>query len=92
MMNEKQKRMMDFINSYWKEQYRSPTLREIKDGAGVSSISLVSYHLDKLRLGGQIIWNDAYAISRAIVPAWVKDVIDQHILGDLLVAPDKEKL
>ncbi|KKL59363.1 hypothetical protein LCGC14_2216160, partial [marine sediment metagenome] len=24
MMNEKQKRMMDFINSYWKEQYRSP--------------------------------------------------------------------
>ena len=84
MMTAKQKRILDFINQYWKENYRSPTIREIRDSAGISSTSLVSFHLDKLRFGGQIIWNDTYAISRAIVPNWVKDAIDRATIGLLI--------
>jgi len=77
MMTAKRKCILAFINSYWKEQYHPPTIREIKDAAKISSTSLVAYHLDKLRLGGQIIRNDTYAVSRAIVPIWVKRAIDQ---------------
>ncbi|MCS6774778.1 MAG: transcriptional repressor LexA [Anaerolineae bacterium] len=45
---EIQMRILDFINRYVEERGMPPTIREIQQGAGLSSTSMVSYHLRAL--------------------------------------------
>ena len=45
---ESQQRILEFINAYVEKNEVPPTIREIQKGAGISSTSMVSYHLKAL--------------------------------------------
>lgn len=45
---ESQRRILEFITSYVEQNDVPPTIREIQKGAGISSTSMVSYHLKAL--------------------------------------------
>ena len=47
-LTDSQQRIMDFINRYVSMNDVPPTIREIQHGAGISSTSMVSYHLKAL--------------------------------------------
>lgn len=51
-LTARQREIVTFIAAYRSEHYMSPTLREIGDGVGLSSLATVHHHLDALvRLG-----------------------------------------
>ena len=47
-LTEPQRRIIEFINRYVETNDLPPTIREIQRGAGISSTSMVSYHLKAL--------------------------------------------
>lgn len=51
---ETRKRIYLFIRDYWATYKIPPSMREIVEGAGISSTSIVSYHLDILRDEGLV--------------------------------------
>lgn len=66
-MSERLQRILDFIWAYWRQAGSSPSVREIAEGAGISSTSVVAYHLKGLRRRG-LIHLPAARLSRGIVP------------------------
>lgn len=62
-----------FIDDFWKENYRAPTFREIKDGTGAKSTSTVSYAIDRLVRRGVLAHRDNLA------PVWLKELIDMRL-------------
>jgi SOS-response transcriptional repressor LexA len=60
-------KIMAFLVDYWLEHKKSPTIREIGDGIGTSSTSVVAYHLGVLVDMGQI-RTDASMKERNIFP------------------------
>ncbi len=50
----KRRRIIDFINSFVREQGYPPTVRDIQYGCGISSTSVVDYHLKVLERSGHI--------------------------------------
>ena len=55
MISDRQKNIFDFIVGYKsRNDGNSPTIREIADGCGISSTSVVSYNLLKLAGEGVI--------------------------------------
>jgi len=58
-------RMLEWIGAYWEDHGIPPTIREICDGCGISSTSVVHYHLGKLEAAGYI--RRTPRISRGIV-------------------------
>lgn len=59
-------KILDFIVSYNLKHKRPPTIREIRDAAGLLTTSTVPYHLRKLQADGLIDW--IHDISRGIIP------------------------
>ncbi|MCS7060983.1 MAG: transcriptional repressor LexA [Anaerolineae bacterium] len=47
-LSEPQQKILSFINQYMEQNDIPPTIREIQHGAGISSTSMVSYHLKAL--------------------------------------------
>ncbi len=47
-LSEPQQKILSFINVYMEENDIPPTIREIQHGTGISSTSMVSYHLKAL--------------------------------------------
>ena len=53
-ISSKQKRIVDFISSFWEKHGYPPTVRDIAKGCGVSSTSVVDYNLKRLEQLGAI--------------------------------------
>jgi len=50
----KQQKIVDFIRRFWGEHHYPPSVRDILEGCGVSSTSVVDYNLDILEREGYI--------------------------------------
>lgn len=66
-------KVFDYICDYKKENDgNSPTVREIKRGCGLSSESVVSYHLDILQCEGKIRrWPHTWRRVEVVGGKWV---------------------
>ncbi len=53
-LSSKQQQMIDFIRHFWEERGYPPTVRDIVDGCGISSTSVVDYNLNILEKKGFI--------------------------------------
>ncbi len=53
-LNEKHRRILAFIDDYTAENGFPPSIRDIKEATGISSTSVVKYHLDRLVREGLI--------------------------------------
>lgn len=66
-MNERQKKIYEFIKDYTEEYKYPPTIREIALGVGLKSSSTVHGHLDRMRRGGHINFVDLAVRTLSIV-------------------------
>lgn len=53
-MTERRQQVLDFIRQFIAEKHYPPTYEEIRVGCGMSSKSLVDYHLNHLEADGEI--------------------------------------
>ena len=63
--NKYRKAIYEAIRSYWKENRRPPSIRDICALANVPSTSTVAHHLDVLEEEGKLVPRDG---TRSIVP------------------------
>ena len=54
MLSPKQKRILKFIRKFLEDRGYPPTIRDIARGFGISSTSVVTYHLTRLEAAGHI--------------------------------------
>ena len=54
MLSPKQKRILKFIRKFLEDRGYPPTIRDIARGFGISSTSVVTYHLTRLETAGHI--------------------------------------
>lgn len=64
MPNARQQAMLDYIAAYATEHGSTPTVREIMAEVGISSTSVCTYHLNKLRAAGLL--NRAGSVARGL--------------------------
>ena len=53
-LSSKQQHIIDFIRRFWEDKGYPPTIRDIVNGCGISSTSVVDYNLDVLEREGYI--------------------------------------
>lgn len=83
-LNERQKRLLTFLQHFTAEKGYPPTIREIVHSLDFSSTSVVSYHLDRLvRLG--LLEKDTH-VSRGI------KLVNHHQPGGMVNIPLFEKV
>lgn len=63
-LSSKQQHIIDFIRRFWEETGYPPTIRDIVNGCGISSTSVVDYNLNKLEQEGYI--RRHHEVSRGI--------------------------
>lgn len=66
-LSEHQARILDFLRAYWREYGYSPSIRDLMEGARISSTSVVDYNLRLLQRMGLVRLPPAMT-TRAIVP------------------------
>ena len=81
MITKRQKQVLDFIKSYKKKHKYSPSLEEIRDNLGISSISTAHYHVKKLQEAGYL--QKEYNQPRAFSPIKEKETIEVPIVGTI---------
>ncbi|MBI4296852.1 MAG: repressor LexA [Chloroflexi bacterium] len=54
MLSKKQQRIIDFIREFWADRGYPPTIRDIVNGCGISSTSVVNYNLNILEREGYL--------------------------------------
>lgn len=99
-LTEPQQRILSFIGHYMSENDVPPTIREIQKGAGISSTSMVSYHLKALERAHLL--NRYERRSRGVVLNGVnrvnaRDIINVPIMGRIVASepaptPDPDAL
>ncbi len=99
-LTESQQRILSFINTYVTQHDMPPTIREIQKGAGISSTSMVSYHLKALEKANLL--NRRERSSRGVVvkdPTRVtlRDMVNIPIVGRIVASapaptPDADAL
>ena len=52
--DDKTIRILKYIEDHWAERHYAPSLRDIKAGCGISSLSVVTWHVGKLERRGKI--------------------------------------
>ena len=75
---EGQKKIKNYIDDYWKKNYRAPTIRDIMDGANIGSLSTTFLAVNHLEESKAIITRD-YRVkysNRQIIPTWVVSAIN----------------
>jgi SOS-response transcriptional repressor LexA len=70
------RKVIAFVNAYWKTHYRPPTVREIATACGITSTAVAHNTLRRLARSGEYQLADTEA--RSVVPNWVKSAIDAH--------------
>ena len=83
-LSEPQQKILDYINAYLEANEIPPTIREIQHGTGISSTSMVSYHLKALERASVL--NRRERRSRGLVMAeprrsHLRDVVSVPIAG-----------
>jgi repressor LexA len=63
-LSKRQQMIMSFIENFIEENDYPPTIRDIQNGCSISSTSVVSYNLDKLKQEGQL--NRHSEVSRGL--------------------------
>lgn len=63
-LSERQQLILSFIEEFIEDHDYPPTVRDIQNGCGISSTSVVSYNLDRLRDGGHL--NRHSEVSRGL--------------------------
>ncbi len=98
-LTEPQQRILTFISQYMAKHDLPPTIREIQKGAGISSTSMVSYHLKALEKAHLV--NRYERRSRGVVPARshtsAQDLVSVPIVGQIVASepaptPDPDAL
>lgn len=99
-LTEPQQRILSFISHYMNEHDVPPTIREIQKGAGISSTSMVSYHLKALeraqllnryeRRSRGVVLNNPHRVSP-------RDIVNVPIVGRIVASepaptPDPDAL
>jgi repressor LexA len=84
VLSEPQQKILGFINAYMQENDIPPTIREIQHGTGISSTSMVSYHLKALERAQML--NRRERRSRGLVMsdphrAHLRDVVGVPLVG-----------
>jgi SOS-response transcriptional repressor LexA len=51
MISRQQRTILDFVAGFTEARQQLPTVREIQQGCGISSMSVVSYNFDRLEDG-----------------------------------------
>jgi repressor LexA len=64
VLGARRQAVLDYIQQFIAERHYPPTLREIGKGVGITTTSLVKYHLDRLERDG-LIGRDA-AVPRGL--------------------------
>jgi len=63
-LSKRQQDILEFVSEYWRQHRRPPTVREIKEGLGLSSTSVVNHHLEALARKGYI--ERDHGVSRGV--------------------------
>lgn len=85
-LHERQRAILDFIKTYIVKNGRPPTNREIGKGTGISSTSVVDYHVSRLVIAGFL---KKYPNSpRGLVP--VSPVVNAESSGEMGEKEDDE--
>ncbi len=61
VQDSKRQRIFTFVSRHIMTKGFAPTVREIMDGVGISSTSLVSYHLNELGKSGHLVRSEGLA-------------------------------
>lgn len=62
-----QQRILVAISVYQQQKGFSPTIRDLQAACGISTTSVVTYHLERLRMRGLVDWIDGAARTIHIV-------------------------
>ena len=77
-LSESEKKLMDYIDTYWQENYHSPSTQDVL-AAGISrSSSHANILAGSLMVKGYLIPR-AKGLVRSFVPVWVKALIDSQV-------------
>jgi repressor LexA len=97
---ESQRKILEFITSYVEQNDVPPTIREIQRGAGISSTSMVSYHLKALERAQLL--NRRERSSRGVIVGnsnrmHMRDMLNIPIVGRIVASepaptPDADAL
>ena len=90
MITKRQKQVLDFIKSYKKKHKYSPSLEEIRDNLGISSISTAHYHVKKLQEAGYL--QKVYNQPRAVSPIKEKEAIEVSVVGTIAAGQSIEAI
>ena len=71
-LTPRQQTVLDAINAHWREDFRSPTVRELCQRLGLSSPNGVHNHLIALRKRGHLIEREGQS-SRGLLTQTVRD-------------------
>ncbi len=99
-LTEPQQRILAFISRYMAEHDVPPTIREIQKGAGISSTSMVSYHLkalEKAQLVSRYERRSRGVVLARSANAHMRDVVSVPIVGRIVASapaptPDPDAL
>lgn len=64
---KRQQAILDFVQTFIDQHGYAPSRREIMRGLGISTTSLVTHHLWKLRNAGRLTWTEGAARSLRVV-------------------------
>lgn len=73
-------RILEFIRDFRAQYQVSPSVREIGRGVGISSTSVVNYHVGKLVADGQLLRAVGQGAPRNLVPAAGVGATDRNSL------------
>ncbi|HEX9976226.1 MAG TPA: transcriptional repressor LexA [Dehalococcoidales bacterium] len=91
-LSDKQQRIIEFIQQFWTDRGYPPTVRDIVNGCGISSTSVVDYNLNILEREGHIrrhsgISRGIELISRSLALGRSVPVIGQIAAGEPIPVP-----
>ena len=72
--DKRRDQVREYIDRYWVRHKSAPSIRDIKQGVGLSSTSLVFSYVRKLAEFGYLVPIEP-SLSRQIMPVWVREAI-----------------
>lgn len=84
-LSEKQVQILSFIEEFIDEHDYPPSIRDIQNGCGISSTSVVSYNLDRLKENGYL--NRHSEVSRGLSLSSQKESAPEPLSIDTVAVP-----
>ncbi len=82
-LSSKPRQIIDYIRRFWSEKHYPPTVRDILNGCGISSTSVVSYNLDILEKNGYIRRHSGISRGIELVQEHSNDILHVPIIGKI---------